>query len=132
MLQKYRIYYFFLAVMSFIGTLAIIRFAPELSLLRNFGADLLLVVFLYTILSSIMLNWPPEDKAMIIMLVAAIFEGLQFLYKNAEGTSAWNAIFQGATFDWIDLIVIAVAGIFCAIMDYAFINKTPKPVSPAQ
>lgn len=114
------------------GVLAIIRFAEPETLLRNFGADILLVGFLYTLLSSIMLNWPPEDKAMLVMLLAAIIEGLQFLYGDATGLGAFTQIFSGATFDWIDLGLVAVSGIAAAILDYAFIKKTPKPVAPAQ
>ncbi|MDD9195733.1 DUF2809 domain-containing protein [Aliivibrio sp. S3MY1] len=82
---------------------------------RPIGGDVLVVIWLYYLLSSV-IDMPSKQLTFTVLGIAYLVELGQFLNVNAflgiEPSSSLHLIL-GATFDWIDLVAYTVGAIIC-------------------
>lgn len=95
--------YLAIALFSFVAGLAIFFWATDL--VRGYGGDIVVMIFLYSLL-SLFVQAKPRTKAMSIFAVALIIECSQLLPFDAANPLA--ELLVGQTFDPYDLLAYAL------------------------
>jgi len=108
----------FLAIGLFVVLVMIALFVKD-SFIRPFLGDVLVVIWLYCLVSSV---WALEPKHLVALLVVFAFmievsQYLQILRWLDLESYAVLRIVLGATFDWLDLLAYSIGGITCLVFE---------------
>ncbi|WP_370337655.1 DUF2809 domain-containing protein [Parvularcula marina] len=99
--------------------LALIALYVRDDIIRPFGGDILVVIFLYFALRSVT-NWPRAVSALIVLGFAVIIEvsqGLGLVERlNLDGNPLASVIL-GATFDPMDLLAYSIGAALAFLAD---------------
>lgn len=118
MFLRFQKHYFFVSLLLF-TTLVVIALFVRDSLLRPYGGDFLVVIWLYTLIRALT-SASIKQTALFVMGVALLVECLQYLQFTAylgiaADTAAGIAI--GSSFDWLDLLLYASGTLFSMYFD---------------
>jgi len=109
-----------------LSTLIIIALFIQDSFIRPFLGDVLVVVWLYYLMSSV-LNLAPIKLSFIVVSISFVIEAFQYLsilkLLGLEHHSILRIIL-GSTFDWMDLVAYTIGGALCLIFERAPVIKT--------
>lgn len=101
------------------GILVFIALFVRDDFIRPFVGDVLVVVWLYCLISSLW-QCQPLKLAVVVYGIAFMVEISQYLHVlhwfGAESNTVLRVIF-GATFDWMDLVAYLIGVGSCAIVD---------------
>ena len=105
------------ALATLAAGIAILLFAGGNSFFRGFMSDVVVVIFLYTLVKSF--TWiPPTLLAISILLLSLTVETLQsFGAADMLGLTGAARTALGTTFDWMDVVAYGVGVAVIYIMD---------------
>lgn len=115
--------YFVLAVILFLVELGIALFVRD-SIIRPYGGDFLVVIFLYCLLKSF-LNISVLKAAVAILCFAYVVEWMQFLELSVSLGLDRNpvaAAILGSHFEWLDMLLYSL-GIFILLVYELVLSK---------
>ena len=95
------------------------------SFIRPTLGDVLVVVWLYYVMSSV-INLPSKVIAVVTVAIAFAVEIAQYLnVPELLGLSPGSlfSVILGSTFDWLDLIAYAVGGMLCLLLGMRVENR---------
>jgi len=118
--------YFIYAVLLFIIEVFIALYIRD-EILRPYGGDFLVVIFMYCSLRSF-LNLPPIQIALPVLLFSYIIEFTQYyglIYKLGLQDSLVAHLILGSTFKWLDMVAYTL-GIACVMLIEERSNRTEK------
>jgi len=95
--------YFIISILLFILGLLIFFFAT--GFVRNYIGDVIVVMFLYCLLSLIV-AWKPATKTMSVFILAIAVEFLQIFLATTGSTT--QDLFLGSSFDIFDTLAYGV------------------------
>ncbi len=110
--------YFFAAILLFLLLVFIAVFVRD-SIIRPYGGDLLLVVFLYCLLKSFF-RIPVKNAIFGVFLFAIAIEALQYLrIVNLLGLEGNNiaTIVLGSYFEWLDILFYALGALLVYVVE---------------
>lgn len=110
--------FFFVALASLVTGLAIFYWGQ--GAVRNYGGDIIVVIFLYALV-SLFTNWQPRTKLLAIGGLAFAVECAQ-IFIASPGNDLQQATF-GAYFDPLDLIMYTLGLLIASSID----SVKPKP-----
>ncbi len=105
----------FIVSVSYLVLLVVIALFVRDSFIRPTLGDLLVVVWLYYALASVVLM-PVYALASLVVVIAYLVELGQYLQITswlAIDSSSLLHVILGATFDWRDLVAYSVGGLVC-------------------
>lgn len=97
------------------GFVGLLIFANGSGWIRNYGGDIVAIVFLYCLMGIILPTLTPKQKTFSVLFIAVAIEIIQSLNLFDPGVS--RDLILGATFDPIDLIFYAVTAAVCYKID---------------
>ncbi|NRH21466.1 DUF2809 domain-containing protein [Candidatus Gracilibacteria bacterium] len=113
------------AVLFFLICVGIVFYSRELGQFRGFIGDIVIVMFLYSLVQGIY-RFNPGKLILALLLLAFFIEMLQYfhfvIYMGWEKNQAMNLIF-GSVYDPIDIIAYTIGGILIVALDLTYIKK---------
>ncbi|CED57894.1 membrane protein [Aliivibrio wodanis] len=109
-----------------LSTLTIIALFIQDSFIRPFLGDVLVVVWLYYLMSSV-LNLAPIKLSFIVVSISFAIEAFQYLsILKLLGLDHYSIlrIILGSTFDWMDLFAYTIGGVLCLTFERSPTIKT--------
>lgn len=112
--------YFTLAIILFLIELYIAIFIKD-AIIRPYGGDFLVVIFLYCLLKSFF-RIPVKNAIFGVLLFAFAVEGLQYLkivnLLNLQDNEIASAVL-GNHFEWLDILIYILAAISIYLVELA-------------
>lgn len=116
--------YFFAALLLFLLLVLIAVYVRD-SIIRPYGGDVLVIIFLYCLLKSFF-RIPVKNAIFEVLVFAFMLEGLQALKLvqrlGLEGNAIASAVL-GSHFDWTDLLLYLLGG-FLVLLAESFRRKS--------
>ncbi len=122
--NKLRISYGSIALIVFSMGIVLWKYGPSGTILRNYGGDVLIIIFIY-FTGKIFFRFPLPFWALAVFLFSVFVEILQF-YNTGEMLNLSNEIISltlGNTFDPGDIIAYLTGAILSIVMDYVIMRN---------
>ncbi len=110
--------YFLAATILFLMEVLIAIYVKD-SIIRPYGGDILVVIFLYCLLKSFF-NIPVKNAIFGVLVFAFVLEGFQYFnfikWAGLENNQIAAAVL-GSHFDWLDIFLYCVGAVIIVLVE---------------
>jgi hypothetical protein len=123
--MKKRAPYILISLVSFLCGIAVATVLKGHSVIRGFGGDLLIVMFIYGSIKVIFVRLRPNILAPAVFVFACFVEFLQYLNvpRYFDTKSLIIILTLGSTFDPMDLLAYGMGSLFIYIIDQFYLGN---------
>jgi hypothetical protein len=123
--MKKRVPYILISLVSFLCGIAVVTALKGHSVIRGFGGDLLVVIFIYGSIKVVFVRLKPAFLAPAVFAFACFVEFLQYLKipQYFDTKSMVIILTLGSTFDPMDMIAYGFGSLFIYSIDKFYLRN---------